>query len=256
MLLAVDIGNTNVTLGLFRGKKLLKSWRLSSDARRTADEHAHQLAGLLEADAGRVKSMAIASVVPPLDAAFRECCLGLFKLDAVMIDHSSPLGFKVGYNPPADVGADRLVNAAAALDRYGAPVIVVDFGTAVTLDVVDRHRVYLGGAIAPGLELSAESLFRRTAKLPQIAPEAPGAVIGKSTRESLNSGLVLGMAAMVDGLLERFFAEMKERAKVVATGGAADKVVPHSRLIRDTEPDLTLNGIRIVAERLAGGRRG
>jgi len=252
VLLAVDIGNTNVTLGLFRGEKLTGSWRISSDSRRTADEYAHQVAGVLGKNLRRVRTMAVASVVPPLEAAFRQSSRDLFGDDAVVIDHDSPLGFRIGYSPPSDVGADRLVNAAAALERYGAPVIVVDFGTAVTLDVVDRHRVYLGGAIAPGLELAGESLFRRTAKLPQIAPSIPGAVIGRSTRESINSGLVLGMAAMVDGLLERFFAELKARVRVVATGGAAGVVVPHCRLARTVDPDLTLVGIRIVASRQAG----
>jgi len=178
----------------------------------------------------------------------------LFRRAPIVIDFTSPLGFRIEYHPPADVGADRLANVAAALELVGAPVVIVDFGTAVTLDVLNRRKEYLGGIISPGLELAAESLFRRTAKLPQVALSAPPGVIGRNTLDSLRSGLVLGCAALVDGLLERVFAELGERPAVVATGGAAPVVAPSSRHIRRVEPDLTLEGIRLVAGRTRARR--
>ena len=252
MLLAVDIGNTNIKLGVFRGGKLLHSWRISSDIHRTADEYALILHGLVSTAKGRIARVAIAGVVPVLEAAMRQCAIELTGAEPVVIDDTSPLGFTIGYHPPSDVGVDRLVDAAAAVERYRAPVVVVDFGTAVTLGVVDRRKVYLGGVIAPGLELAAESLFLRTAKLPLATLKAPRSAIGRSTLEAIRSGLVLGCAALVDGLLERVFEEMGGKATVVATGGVAALVAPHSRHIRRVDPDLTLDGIRIVAGRMRG----
>jgi len=256
MLLAVDIGNTNVTLGLFRGRKLSGSWRLFSDERKTADELALLLRGLTGVR-GRAGGLvvAIAGVVPALEVLYREAAAKMTGREALVISHESPLGFRIGYREPGDVGADRLVNAAAAVGRHGAPVTVVDFGTAVTVDVVDRTLTYLGGAILPGPELAAESLFRRTAKLPQIALAGGARAIGRSTGESMRAGIILGLAAAVDGLLERTFRELGGKTAVVATGGAAPLVVPHSRLLSRVEPDLTLEGIRLVAGRMAGGRR-
>jgi len=255
MLLAVDIGNTNVTLGLFRGRRLSGSWRLFSDERKTADEMVLLLRGLTGVR-GRAPglSVAVAGVVPALEVLYREAARMMTGREALVINHESPLGFAVRYREPGDVGADRLVNAAAAVARHGAPVTVVDFGTAVTVDVVDRTRTYLGGAILPGPELAAESLFRRTAKLPQIALAGEARAVGRSTGESMRAGIILGLAAAVDGLLERTFRELGGKSTVIATGGAAPLVVPHSRLLSRIEPDLTLEGIRIVAERMAAMR--
>jgi type III pantothenate kinase len=254
MLLAVDIGNTNVTLGLYRGSRLAGSWRLFSDERKTADEVVLLLRGLTGMG-GRGLKVAIASVVPALEVLYREAARKMTGREALVINHEAPLGFKVGYREPGDVGADRLVNAAAAVVRHGAPVTVVDFGTAVTVDVVDRSRTYLGGAILPGPELAAESLFRRTAKLPQIALAGGARAVGRTTGESMRAGIILGLAAAVDGLLERTFRELGGRTFVTATGGAAPLVVPHSRLLSLVEPDLTLEGIRIVAGRMSGPGR-
>jgi len=250
MLLALDIGNTNVTVGLFRGRRLVRSWRLSTDARRTADEHEAALRAVLGPASRRVDVCAIASVVPAVEDAFAAAAARLVRRPPVLIDSDSPFGFRIGYRPPSDVGADRLVNAAAAMKRFGAPVIVADFGTAVTLDVLDRRGVYLGGAIAPGLDLAAEALARRTAKLPRATLHRPAEAIGRTTLDSLRSGIVFGTAALVDGLLERMFRELGERPPVVATGGAAGIVAPHCRHIRASVPDLTLEGIRIVGERM------
>jgi type III pantothenate kinase len=255
MLLVADIGNTTVSLGLFRGEKLVDSWRISSNPELTADEHALRLAQLLGRRKGSVREMAIASVVPPLTASVGECARRLFRRDPLIIDWRSPLGFSVDYHPPSDVGADRLANAAAAIHRHGVPVVIVDFGTGINLDVVSRGRAYLGGAIAPGLELGAEALFRGTAKLPQIDLAEPASVIGKSTHESMRAGLVVGSAALVDGLLEGIFRELNERATVIATGGAAHLVVPHCRNVKAIESELTLEGIRLVAARMARRRK-
>ena len=255
MLLALDIGNTNVTLGLFRGSRLVRSWRVSTDARRTPDEHEAALRAVLGRAASTVRACAIASVVPAVEDAFAAAAALVVRRRPVLIDSESPFGFRIGYQPPSDVGADRLVNAAAAMERFGAPVIVVDFGTAVTLDVLDRHRVYLGGAIAPGLALAAAALARRTAKLPRVALHRPAEAIGRTTLESLRSGLVFGAAALVAGLLERMFRELGERPPVVATGGTAGIVAPHCRYIRETIPDLTLEGIRLVGERMMSASR-
>lgn len=255
MLLAADIGNSNICLGLFQEDKLLEFWRLSTDMRRTADEHAQQLDQLLGKRRRRVRALAVASVVPTLKSAFQGCSRRLFNREAIVIDHTSPLGFTIGCRPPEDVGADRLVDAAAAIHRHGAPVVVVDFGTAVTLSVVSRARVYLGGVIAPGLELAAESLFRRTAKLPLVDLAEPRSAIGSSTLESIRSGVILGYAGLVDGLLDRTFRELKDTPRVVATGGTAHLVVPHCRYVRKMEQDLTMEGIRLVARRMMKGRK-
>ncbi len=256
MLLAADVGNTNIKLGLFSGKRLAATWRLASDLRRTADEYGLLVAQLLGPRVRRVRTFAIASVVPALGVALATCGRRLFRRPALPIDHTAPFGFTVGYQPPSDVGVDRLVDAAAALAGRRPPLIIVDFGTAVTLNVVSRQGVYLGGAIAPGLELAADALFRRTTKLPPIALAAPRAAIGRSTLEAMRSGVVLGAAAAVDGLLERMFRELGERPPVVATGGTADLIAPLCRLVGRVEPDLTLHGIRLVAGRLGRKRRG
>lgn len=250
MLLAVDAGNSQITLGMFRNASIVRTYRIATEVRRTADEHALLLRGLLGTHAKKVTRCAIASVVPALDPALRAACRELTGRDPLVIDHRSPLGFTVGYAPPSDVGADRLVDAAAAVDRFGAPVIVADIGTATTLEVVDRKRVYLGGAIAPGPELAAAALFRGTAKLPQINLASPREVVGRNTSDSLRSGIVYGLAGLIDGLLERIFRELGGRPPIVATGGAAVLIAPHSRYLKVVEPDLTLHGIRLVAGRM------
>jgi len=252
MFLALDLGNTHVKLGLFRGPKLVRAWKFAAEVRRTADELALLVAGLLGARVRAVRRAAIASVVPAQEPGLKEACARLFGREPAVVDHRSRLGFTVGYEPPSDVGADRLADAAAALALVGAPVIVADFGTALTVNVVDRRRVYLGGAIAPGPTLALDALFRRAARLPQVALGAPRAAVGRSSLESLRSGVVLGSAALVDGLLERVFRELGERPPVIATGGAAAVIVPHARHLKRIEPDLTLHGIRLVAA--AGAR--
>lgn len=261
MLLAADVGNTNIKLGLFSGSKLAHTWRLASDLRRTADEYGLLIAQLVgrpgarSSRFGAIRTFAVASVVPALSVALATAGQRLFRRPVLMIDHGAPFGFHNGYQPPQDVGVDRLVDAAAALAGRKPPLIIVDFGTAVTVNVVSRQGVYLGGAIAPGLELAADALFRRTTKLPPIALAAPRSAIGRGTLEAMRSGVVLGAAAAVDGLLERIFRELGERPSVVATGGTAALVVPLCRHVKTIEPDLTLHGIRLLSDRMTKGAR-
>ena len=251
MLLVLDIGNTNTCLGIFDGACLVADWRLTSE-KRTGDELGIYLTGLLymtKLDQKSITSSIISSVVPPLEMAWREGISKYLGIKPMVVDSSVDLGIKVKYDIPAEVGADRLVNAVAAVHNYGSPVIVVDFGTAVTLDYVSSDRSYLGGAIAPGLQASVEALFGKTAKLPLVALEPPKRAIRRSTSESMRSGIVIGYAGLIDGLVDRMSQEQKEAPKVIATGGHAETVARWSSRINVVDPNLTLEGLRLIYER-------
>ena len=251
MLLVLDIGNTHTCLGIFDGACLIADWRLTSE-KRTGDELGIYLTGLLymtKLDQKSITSSIISSVVPPLEMAWREGISKYLDIKPMIVDSNVDLGIKVKYDIPAEVGADRLVNAVAAVHNYGSPVIVVDFGTAVTLDYVSSDRSYLGGAIAPGLLASLEALFGKTAKLPLVALEPPKRAIGRSTSESMRSGIVIGYAGLIDGLVDRMAQEQKEAPKVIATGGHAETVARWSSRINIVDPNLTLEGLRLTYER-------
>lgn len=251
MLLVLDIGNTHTCLGIFDGACLIADWRLTSE-KRTGDELGIYLTGLLymtKLDQKSITSSIISSVVPPLEMAWREGISKYLDIKPMIVDSNVDLGIKVKYDIPAEVGADRLVNAVAAVHNYGSPVIVVDFGTAVTLDYVSSDRSYLGGAIAPGLLASVEALFGKTAKLPLVALEPPKRAIGRSTSESMRSGIVIGYAGLIDGLVDRMSQEQKEAPKVIATGGHAETVARWSSRINVVDPNLTLEGLRLIYER-------
>jgi len=251
MLLVLDIGNTHTCLGIFDGACLIADWRLTSE-KRTGDELGIYLTGLLymtKLDQKSITSSIISSVVPPLEMAWREGISKYLDIEPMIVDSNVDLGIKVKYDIPAEVGADRLVNAVAAVHNYGSPVIVVDFGTAVTLDYVSSDRSYLGGAIAPGLLASVEALFGKTAKLPLVALESPKRAIGRSTSESMRSGIVIGYAGLIDGLVDRMSQEQKEEPKVIATGGHAETVARWSSRINIVDPNLTLEGLRLTYER-------
>jgi len=251
MLLVLDIGNTHTCLGIFDGACLIADWRLTSE-KRTGDELGIYLTGLLymtKLDQKSITSSIISSVVPPLEMAWREGISKYLDIKPMIVDSNVDLGIKVKYDIPAEVGADRLVNAVAAVHNYGSPVIVVDFGTAVTLDYVSSDRSYLGGAIAPGLLASLEALFGKTAKLPLVALEPPKRAIGRSTSESMRSGIVIGYAGLIDGLVDRMSQEQKEEPKVIATGGHAETVARWSSRINIVDPNLTLEGLRLTYER-------
>jgi type III pantothenate kinase len=252
MLLAVDVGNTQTVVGLFEGHRLAAHWRVSSDASITADELAVKLTGLLEtAGLARhdIKHLIVGSVVPRLTDAWVEVASTLTGEDALVVGPGLKTGLPIRYDNPHEVGADRIVNGVAAVAEFGAPVLVVDFGTATTIDVIDADGAYLGGTIAPGLETSAEALFSKAARLSTVDLQDPGAVIGHNTRASVQAGLVLGHAEMVDGLVRRTWAELGRETKVVATGGLAERMAALCDTITDVDPDLTLKGLQLVYER-------
>lgn len=250
MILVVDVGNTNTVIGVYVGDQLRGSWRVMSE-RRTSDELGLTLTGLMGAGGlgGHLEGAIISSVVPSLDGPWREAIRRYMGVEPLEVSCQLDLGIQVAYGNPAEVGADRLVNAVAGVALYGSPIAIVDLGTAITLDVVDRQGRYLGGAIAPGLVLSMETLFSRTAKLPQVSLDAPGSVIGKSTMESIRSGIIYGYAGMIDSLVDRVFVELGEEFPVLATGGHASVLAEHSRHRVTVDPWLTLKGLKIIYER-------
>lgn len=252
MLLAVDIGNTQTVLGLIADGAIGSRWRVGTDATMTADEIHVKIGALLElaGHAGSdIDGVVIASVVPALTAAYEELGERLTGNRPLVVGPGLKTGLPIAYENPREVGADRIVNAIAAIAAFGAPVIVIDFGTATTLDVVDRGGSYLGGAIAPGIETSAEALFRRAARLSAVDLEPPAHVIGRNTRESIQAGLLFGEAARVDGLVRRTVAELGYDCAVVATGGLAERIAPLCETVTAVDGDLTLKGLAAVWER-------
>jgi type III pantothenate kinase len=256
MLLAADIGNTEIVLGAFRNEELDHTWRLSTQPERTADELALLLSGLLTQRGLDLRSdvtgLVIASVVPDVTATFREMTASL-SFPLVVVGPGVKTGVPVLTENPREVGADRVVNALAAFTRFGGPVVVVDFGTATNFDVVSDKGEFIGGVIAPGMRASAASLFSRTARLTRVELVAPEHVIGRSTVEAVQSGLVFGAAGEVDGIVDRIRAELGVDAPTVATGGLAGVVLPHCRTIDHYEPWLTLEGLRLIYDRDTGG---
>jgi type III pantothenate kinase len=252
MLLAIDAGNTNITLGLFRDEELISEWRLLTDRERSSDEYGADLDELFESagvDRRNIDGVAIASVVPQLDQALRQMCEDYLELTPLFVNYTTDTGLKILYDSPADVGVDRIVDAAAAVTKYGAPCIVVDFGTATTFNVVNARREYLGGAIAPGLMISAEALFARAAKLPRVEIKRPEKVIASSTVGAMQSGIYHGYVGLVDGVLEQMIAELGEKPRVIATGGLASVIASASAFIEDIDPALTLDGLRLIYAR-------
>lgn len=257
MLLAIDVGNTNVTIGVFEGARLAHNWRLAALRERTADELGIFVTGLLEQtkiNLTGLSGIVLASVVPPLTRPMEEMCDRYFGRKPLLVDASNA-GMPVRYTPTTDVGADRIVNAVAAWDTYGqtppVPLIVVDFGTGTTFDIVSRAREYLGGIICPGIGISADALFQRAARLPRVDVRKPPAVIGQNTVEAIQSGLFFGYVDMVDGLVRRIRTELEdgERAVVIATGGLAEVLAGETRSIQHVDADLTLQGLRLIWER-------
>jgi type III pantothenate kinase len=256
MLLAVDIGNTQTQLGVFQGEKLVHQWRASTDQTRTADELALMFGEFLAlADLSfsrQISGVAISSVVPKATQELREMTDRYFGFPAVVVEPGTRTGISIKTDNPREVGADRIANAVAANAMFEDDhVIIVDFGTAITVDAVSKEGEYLGGAIAPGVETAAAALFSSTAQIRRVELLAPPSAIGKSTITSVQSGVVYGTAALVDGLVERVSKELGGRARVIATGGLAPMVIDHSKLIEHVEPDLTLLGLRLVFERNA-----
>jgi type III pantothenate kinase len=256
VLLAIDVGNTGTVLGVFQGEHLAWHWRIATRRERTADELALLFGGFLEQQgmsfSRQITGVAIASVVPDQTQALRDMVDRYFHFPPVVVEPGIKTGVSILTDNPKEVGADRIVNALAAFTRYGGPCIVVDFGTATTYDAVSERGEYLGGAIAPGIQVSAQGLFQATARLPRVEVSAPRSVIGKNTVESVQSGLVYGAAAEVEGMVERMQKELGGHATVVATGGLAAVVAPLCQAIEEHDPWLTLEGLRLVYEKNTG----
>ncbi|MBI2373165.1 MAG: type III pantothenate kinase [Deltaproteobacteria bacterium] len=252
MLLAVDVGNSNLTLGLFDGIQVAGSWRLETVRTRTSDEYGLLIRLLLEHggfSASRVDAVVGASVVPTLTPIVRQLAERVFGVRALMVEPGVKTGLPILYDPPKDVGADRIVNAVAAFARFSSACIVVDFGTATTFDCITERGEYAGGAIAPGINIAADALFSRTAKLPRVEIARPDRAVGRNTRESIQSGIFFGYVAMVDGLVARIRDEMGGDVRVLATGGLAGVIAAESKTIELVDPDLTLEGLRLIYER-------
>jgi len=252
MLLAIDAGNSNITLALFREQELIAQWRLLTDRERGAEDYGSDLLKLFERtniDRKQVDGIAIASVVPQLDPALRQMSEMYLELTPLFVNHTTDTGLKIVYDSPANVGADRIVDAVAAVAKYGAPCIAVDCGTATTFNVVNEASEYVGGAIAPGLMIAAEALFARAAKLPRVEIKRPQKVIGSSTIEAMQSGLYYGYTGLIDGVLERMIAEMQVKPRVIATGGVAHLLAGASKFIEVIDETLTLDGLRIVYDK-------
>lgn len=255
-LLVVDVGNTNIVLGIFRDEKLVDSWRLATARDRTSDEYgilARQLVGDSIADG--LTGAIVASVVPPLNSSFREVIEKYFGVKPIFVEPGIKTGLSILMDNPLEVGADRIVNAVAAHHFYGGPSIVVDLGTATTFDVVTAQGEYRGGIIAPGLSISAEALVARAARLPRVDIRKPPALIGTSTVAAMQSGIYFGYLGLVDGILARLSREIPDLKKVIATGGLSEVLVEDSEYIDELDPDLTLKGLKIIYDRNVSGKK-
>ena len=254
-LLVVDVGNTNVVLGIYRGDELVGSWRLATARERTADEYGILTKQLIGDVAGTLDGAIVSSVVPPLNRAFAWMIEQHFGIEALFVEPGVKTGIAIHVDNPQEVGADRIVNCVAAFERYGGPSIIVDFGTATTFDVVTANAEYVGGVIAPGINISAEALFARASRLPRVDIRRPPTVIGTNTVVNMQSGLYFGYLGLVDGILTRMKKEVRGVRKVLATGGLAHLFAADSEHIEEVHEDLTLEGLKIIYDRNRTAKR-
>jgi type III pantothenate kinase len=249
MLLAIDIGNTNVVLGVFEGERLRESWRIGTKASITADEYAvivKDLFAFSGIDFKEIDGIIISTVVPPLLSIMSEMSRKYFKIEPLVVTSELKTGITLSYENPREIGADRIVNAAAAFRLYGGPLIIIDFGTATTFCAVTANGEYLGGAITPGVKISAEALYQRAAKLPRVELTRPRTIIGRDTVSAMQAGILYGYAGLVDGIVERMKKELSPDARVIATGGLAELVTPEAKSAIEVRPNLTLEGLRFI----------
>src|SRR5438445_4047031 len=252
MLLALDAGNTNVTIGVYEADRLIAHWRLRTVHDQTADEWGVLLRNLFHLsglDTGKVDGIIIASVVPPIDAALALMAERYFEMEPTFVTHETDTGLRICYDDPREVGADRLVNGVAALHKYGGPCVVVDLGTAITFDAISANAEYLGGIIAAGIGISIDALYARTARLPRVDFREPEKLIGTNTVGSVQSGLYYGALGMIDSIVERLMQELGAQTKVIATGGQARLISRGSRYLKVIDENLTLEGLEILWNR-------
>lgn len=252
MLLVFDIGNSNIVLGTYEGKKLAHHWRISTDRQKTGDEYGMLINDLFRFQGIRmsdVDAIIISSVVPPLVVPLVKMCERYFCHRPLVVGPGMKTGIKLKYENPREIGSDRIVNTVGAFEQYGGPLIVVDIGTATTFDVVDKNGDYLGGVIAPGIGISTEALFSRTAQLPRVAFVTPKTVVGRNTVSGMQSGIIYGFVGQIDEICRRIKAEMNQKMKVVATGGLAQMIANESGQIEVVDTFLTLTGLRVLYER-------
>jgi type III pantothenate kinase len=249
VLLAIDVGNTNVTVGVFEDDRLCSTWRFSPDVSRSADEYGILVTTLLEhggIDPSAIKDAVIGSVVHGLEATIEEACRRYFKTLPLVVGTGVKTGLRILYDSPREVGVDRVADAVAAVHAYGTPLIIVDLGTATVFDAISREGDYIGGSIAPGLGVSAEALFQRASKLYRVELEAPRSVIGRNTVSSMQSGIILGHVSLIEGMVSRFKEELGADAQVIATGGFGELIAKLTHVIDHLDLDLTLAGLRII----------
>jgi len=249
MLLVIDVGNTNTVVGVFDGEKLVQSWRVRTVANHTVDEYGMLIYSLYKSSkisTRSIRDIIISCVVPPMLNILEPLCEKYFHVKPLIVEPGIKTGMPIHYDNPREVGADRIVNAVAAFEKYKTDLIIVDFGTATTFDYVSVKGEYLGGCIAPGIVISSEALFERASKLPRVEFKKPKTIIAKDTISSMQAGIMFGYAGLVDGIVERIKAEVKSNPKVIATGGLAGIIAPETRCIEIVEEDLTLQGLRII----------
>ena len=255
MFIAIDIGNTNVVIGIYRNSELIAHWRLSSQTARTSDECWILLSSLLKSNSiemDQVQGGIISSVVPNLTATFMQVLEDYFQHNPIIVSSELKIDLKILYEDPRAVGADRICNAVAGFHRYGGPLVILDFGTATTFDVISANNEYLGGIIAPGIELTAAVLHQRAARLPKVELKFPASVIGTTTESSIQAGLMFGTVELINGLITRIEGQLGTPVKTVATGGLAKVVVSYANKIVPVEPFLTLEGLRLIYEQVGG----
>ena len=252
LLLCIDVGNTQTVLGIFKDREITSRWRIKSDRERTADEYSHLIKDLLRGDGVEkrfLKGVCVSSVVPPARQALIDMSIADFDIMPLIVGPGIKTGMPILYDNPREVGADRIANAVAAYERFRQALVVIDFGTAITFDVISAAGEYIGGLIFPGIQISLDALFLKAAKLPRVELEKPSRVVGRDTISSIQSGITYGYAGLVESIVEKIEGEMGAKATVVATGGLAGRISSETDCISEVFPDLTLEGLRILYER-------